>query len=149
MQTEPAQEVRVLAQIEAVGELRPVGVAIEWLLVGLGAIQLDEGPQEIRVGPAVEQALVNVNRDGGGKPLPGRQGAEEVARPAIGVFAETAQLQVEGLAGSLEQRLVQNDRQRLRLVLEPVHRGDVDRRPVVDRLVGENGIFWNRGCVAR
>jgi hypothetical protein len=142
---QPAQPVPVAGEVEPVGELRAIRVAVE--RVGDRLVDVvDEGAEEARIGPAIEQVLVHVDLQ---NRLAERATSNDVAHVAIRLLAEPAELNKRILAPGRKQRLIEQHRSDFTLVVLMVGRRQVDARPIVDCLGGKWGKSFTSGWETR
>ncbi len=137
-QPQPLQEAALLREIELVGELSARGVPLLWVLLRARLVGGDVRPPEERIGRAVDQELVHIDRQLAGLAVVVR-GAHEVAGPAIGILPHERRLGRQKLPRRVEDGLIDLDIVRLGPVPEAIRRREIDRRPVVDVLVADRG----------
>ena len=62
MHPQPFERIVLVGEVELVGQLAAIGIPLVGLAVGGRSIGAEEGAQEIRIGDAFEQALIDVDK---------------------------------------------------------------------------------------
>ena len=135
---EPLGPAFLRGEIELVGALAAKRVAEIRRAGEHGLADAEIGPEEIRVGAAVEELGVHVDVEvvavaGGGRV------ADDVFVETRGALVVPAALHGEGVALGVEDELLELDRGHLVVILQRVGAGEVDGGPVEESLVVDAG----------
>ena len=127
---EPAGETLRGKLVSKVGVLRVVNLGAQ---IVEGTDRLDEGPEEVRVGAAVEQARIHVHVDHGVRVI------DHAAAEAGELLVHEAGAGRHQMGGGVEDDLLALDAEGGGGVLAVVRGDEIGIGPVVDRLVGDRG----------
>lgn len=106
VQARPAEEVPLLAQVEAVGELHARNLPMRRAIPQALEIDADERAQEKGIGRAVEEAFVYIHvHEALGAVAAGR--AHEIAVIEVRVFPEIRRLQRQQMTRGIEEDLLE------------------------------------------
>ncbi len=135
---EPALPTALLTEIHFIDDLGAVGIAVEGIAQAVRLGDAEERAEKIRVGRAVEEALVDVDLEEAADAGAGGI-ADEIAVVALGGLAEPADLGGDEVAAVVEENLLQLGGGDAVVVIDEVDGAEVDRLPIVKVAIRDGG----------